>query len=629
MVALLGALLLVAWLALQRGGGPAAPTAEPRAPVAETPVETTPSEAQRPTHETALVPPPAREVVAAQPAPAGMEPTRLTVLVVDASAAPVAGADVELWRAANPNPLAQRPAERLLAQQCAADGSCEFTIEPGAWRLRASHALRGCSEDVGTDWGAIRTQGHQVIRLRALGRVRGIVRDQQGNLLTGARVTMLPGRYGIDHPEQIETDATGRFDLEVPAEYPLELHAWHPLGATARQAVHVASGGIVEVMLLLRAQWTLTGTLEDAAGRAVAGATLLLERDDEEVRRMTTGEDGCFTAGLRSPGEHTLLVRDQGCDVLRQRVWVPPGSPVVELRLRLPLTPGIEGVVLAADGKPVAATVITAARLHGNEDARRERPRITTTDAHGAFCLRHLDAEATYELLIRTQRGDAVRAPIRAGTTGLVVQLDAEEQQGVDVLLELQPEELRPGFNREVELSRRRPDGTWEPFRGASTGNARAGEPIPLHGLIPGETYVARVRAYGFRHAMSQPFVAARGLAIPLPIPRQATLVVDLRDAAGNPIVDAPLEQRPGEEPRAFAARVTESKAQRHVLRFVRIDTPVEDGAREHYTSMLQRPIPLPPGRYRIEVTTPVGRVQSTEITLTSGQRATQTILLR
>jgi len=124
----------------------------------------------------------------------------------------------------------------------------------------------------------------------------------------------------------------------------------------------VACCVLVVYMMLpgaLEAQQTgsITGTVVDPSGGAIAKATVLFHRDSGDVSRQATSDrEGRFTVGGLPLGGYTVDVSAQGfTNVTRKDVVVSSGQPVT-LSLRLPVGNVTQQVtVSSADSDSVAA----------------------------------------------------------------------------------------------------------------------------------------------------------------------------------------------------------------------------------------------------------------------------------
>jgi hypothetical protein len=234
---------------------------------------------------------------------------------------------------------------------------------------------------VGYQRGYVSTVTHPapiVVKLRRAEAIGGLVRDERGRPIEGARVFPMIRRFAEIWPE-IEaspkggyiiatTDAQGRWrsdalPIGTAPEAPILLRVTHPDHAvavwrtTARQARAFSS---VQVM---RAGGAISGTVLSPFGRPVRGAAVVVAPPpwDTEYLRLTTGADGRFRSGrcLRPEwGTLVLVVQASGLAWAVHEVAVTPEMPpqVIRLSRRRPL----EGRVVDARGRPVAGVVVAS-----------------------------------------------------------------------------------------------------------------------------------------------------------------------------------------------------------------------------------------------------------------------------
>ncbi len=158
------------------------------------------------------------------------------------------------------------------------------------------------------------------------------------------------------------TDATGRAHFELARARGLRVVARTSLGGEAAATVQVAAPTQLEVRITARV--FVSGTVTDTGGRGIADAELLLlpwaTRTGDVAAPLEigrSGADGSFQVGLAIGGRLGARHGNYGPSPMHLVRLGPAGSPPPSLTLALVLEPTgsrIEGVVVDADGKPVA-----------------------------------------------------------------------------------------------------------------------------------------------------------------------------------------------------------------------------------------------------------------------------------
>lgn len=152
--------------------------------------------------------------------------------------------------------------------------------------------------------------------------VAGLVVDDLGTPLAGIEVTLYAALFGA--PMATTTtlgDGTYRFDgvRETPVslwlEDPTGVHAsrWHRAPWADSIAVSVGAGAVVSVPIAtMTRQGSLTGTVTDAVGRPVVGATVATAGVADTVfgPAAATGADGRFHVDGLTPGPLDLVAAD-------------------------------------------------------------------------------------------------------------------------------------------------------------------------------------------------------------------------------------------------------------------------------------------------------------------------------
>lgn len=319
--------------------------------------------------------------------------------VTDARDAPIPGAKVTLERL-DPATIAwwQLSGEALFTADTAADGTYLVgPISPGAFRWRVRAEAPGFARG-GAD---VPSKGARIdLQLERSGTLEIEVRD-----LTGAPVANAVVRAGPDSPfERVTgvTDVAGLVRIEGLPLGGMELTA-ECLGyssAISNDAV-VSADAPVRRTIVLRAAIRIAGkVLDDATGAPIARATVTASSGyggpSALVAATTTDTEGNFS--LEPPGRANtsveVVARKAGLGSsatmvelrasARAGIAAGPGTPTIDVLLRLGKPSAISGVVVDADARPVADAIVVfanAAGLRGFGEA------AARTDGEGRFTL--------------------------------------------------------------------------------------------------------------------------------------------------------------------------------------------------------------------------------------------------
>jgi hypothetical protein len=213
----------------------------------------------------------------------------------------------------------------------------------------------------------------------------GKVSDARGAPVVGAQVTAAP-EVGL--PIEAFSDADGLYRLgPVSGKLELSATAYGHVGARRVIELSPAKGRTAadrrEDIVLDSADGILAGTLDDAGGAAVAGATLEVVGGAGDGRRAVTNPDGTFAIEMLPKGR--LRVRITHPDYPPAELDATASSTGERVRLRLALGGYVEGVLLDdASGTPIPGMTIDARGPRGaSADA--------TTDAKGIWKLGPLE----------------------------------------------------------------------------------------------------------------------------------------------------------------------------------------------------------------------------------------------
>lgn len=260
--------------------------------------------------------------------------SRIGGTVRDEAGAPVSGAEIR----------AVVRGGRPYAARSESDGTFLLDVPPGRVLLGASHpdfapVLLGVLEARRGGWSlldAVLAPGVAVT---------GTVGNADGPL-PGARVRLQrlgPGADAGFHYPAAHADAGGRFAFPHVAsgEHVLAADAEGLAGRTLRLAVDAAGPALV-VDVRLGAGVVLEGRVADAAGRPVAGVSILARDPRAGEIRARTGEDGAFRLEGLSGLEIALSVEGEGFAPAMLGAVDPKARPV---EIELDRLGGLEGIV--------------------------------------------------------------------------------------------------------------------------------------------------------------------------------------------------------------------------------------------------------------------------------------------
>ncbi|ATB32708.1 carboxypeptidase-like regulatory domain-containing protein [Melittangium boletus] len=204
--------------------------------------------------------------------------------------------------------------------------------------------------------------------------VAGWVRDEQGQPVANAVVSLHSGRGCVSKHFQVNADARGQYHLGPLPSRKYSFRVSSPEGRLAHSSSRELSEGRNTVDFTLQRRLLAEGTLVDERGLPVAGESVsLFETSNEQwITTETSGPDGRFSLDAsrrlepcidptvcvpqeeRPPGSYLLVVGSGWSEGHRERdhseqVRVPSS----ELRLRVARPPTVEGEVVDETGQPV------------------------------------------------------------------------------------------------------------------------------------------------------------------------------------------------------------------------------------------------------------------------------------
>lgn len=266
----------------------------------------------------------------------------------------------------------QRGSEDLFDQRAVTgdDGTLLVTdLEPGPWGVDVD---RGGSQRVFIGPGV---RSMVTVTIPAGVAVRGVVVDQDQQPVAGARI-WLSDRWSWRNGQVVtHSDERGQFHLR-------SVEANHYIGARARgrtpSALTMVSGEAgeeLDVRLVVVGHGaTVEGTVRDRQGKVIAGALVLVGRDDQEHRSLSadgivtpdwapflcrTDAEGRYRADDVGLGPLPVQARAAGFGPARQTIeTVADGMHRVDLTLEQAGT--IAGKFVDANGKPLSGVAVLA-----------------------------------------------------------------------------------------------------------------------------------------------------------------------------------------------------------------------------------------------------------------------------
>ena len=324
------------------------------------------------------------------------------------------------------------------------DGSFEARpIGDGAWDVKVACPgfVRGEAPNV-----KVPQQGDVVIDLAAALEISGRVTFEDGRPVEGMSVSAVAesapsarqfmsfgGDDGDDESQQATTDREGRFRLRglKPGNYRVRAEPPWMSKVNARAATSdPVAAGAADVKVTVRAGGVIAGHVLDEARKPVAAAWVTCNPaepgDDPSFHGAATDAKGAFEINGLNDGKYTLYVQSQsGGKQPTQKADVMTGTKDVEIVMTAGLA--IEGVVVKADGKPVAGVYVQAERITSDDEDESSisfGSQMSATGADGKFRVAGL-APGHYKLELNDWSGtsQALRltgaSDIAAGATGL------------------------------------------------------------------------------------------------------------------------------------------------------------------------------------------------------------------
>jgi carboxypeptidase family protein len=326
--------------------------------------------------------------------------------VRDRAGAPVAGASVSIY-----------PMRRMLREihQAVSEADGNFVlagVEPGSYRMNAGAAgYAGMERSV--DGGADKVD----LVLSPAGGIAGVVVDDAGRPIETFRVSARPARTEAMPPgptvtlprTRMVTSPDGRFLLEDVGEgnYVVDAAAAGRSRSSVSD-VKVTAGITTEVgAIRLSPGGTIRGTVSDAAGAPVAGATINVRGAGRDYMgpgiepQGVSDPAGAFEVTGLAPGPVEVWASHPNYAGERvSGIEIDPAKGVAEARIVLRQGGRIEGWVRRRDGSPIGGAYVSLATQASGPTSG---PGRLVTSSAGGFLAEHVPAgRVTVTLMIRS-----------------------------------------------------------------------------------------------------------------------------------------------------------------------------------------------------------------------------------
>jgi len=202
--------------------------------------------------------------------------------------------------------------------------------------------------------------------------IAGKVTDQHGTPVIGAQITATPisaggagGHDATGAPLDVFTDEAGEYKLG-PVTGTVELHATAYGHGEVKRTIELlpvrgaTPGEQREDLLLVVADASVAGILEDATGAPVGGAHLDVVGGVSDGRHAIVAADGTFSIDLLPAGRLRLHIEHPAYPPDDVEV-IAAADNQARVRLRLALGGGVEGALLdASSGAPIPSVTLAA-----------------------------------------------------------------------------------------------------------------------------------------------------------------------------------------------------------------------------------------------------------------------------
>ncbi len=419
--------------------------------------------------------------------------------------------------------------------------------------------------------------------------VRGKALATSGQPVAGVKVTLTSQMP--DGPKETwatTSGADGTFSLKVPGNKSLGLAVEAPPGGKlapssvfGAQSLMVSPGQVREVSVFLApATAKLAGTVSDADGRPLAGATVTVwpsQMGWSCSRSVTTDKAGRYEMSGLAPGGYVFrsVEPPPGTCFIRLSTWKPGGVKATVLghtqtsveNFTLPRGARLTGRVLDEAGKPLAGAQVSCRLDAATEVGKRSVYQMSgqwysgeaTSDATGTYSLGGLTQE-TYAVEVKSPEGkDLAPTALRgvsAPAEGDVKLQDVTLYKGGTVVDKVLGADGKPVEGAEVSFSvgagfGRHGFGT----RVAAKSDAKG--LVQFKGLASGQYAMTVVPPEGAASCQKQfdDVRALSGLALQqvLKLPEGAKVTGTVTDPAGKPVAGATVMANYGYGSRAKA----------------------------------------------------------------------------
>jgi hypothetical protein len=293
--------------------------------------------------------------------------------------------------------------------------------------VTASAAGIGCASTTMTQ--AEHAGRDVVMRLISYARVRVQVLDATGagiedclvelgvaGVSAGARgfpIAPPPSKTGSRGWCQLEVDGYGIYSLRVRESSGRQIEA---------QLIQVRPGKTTSATVYVDANLAVRGRVVDEAGRAMAGARVVvgmsgLEVGGVERAEASSDESGVFSVSVRRPGKYFVSVRGRGYELPRPVACeVALAGPAPELLVTVRQSSAVHGQVLDGSGKPVPMLPVRA-ELVINETALDDGSELMSYDVRDMATALEATTDAAGQFVLR--RGVGSAAPWRVVAEGV------------------------------------------------------------------------------------------------------------------------------------------------------------------------------------------------------------------
>jgi protocatechuate 3,4-dioxygenase beta subunit len=334
---------------------------------------------------------------------------------------PISGAVVRLTAASDP--MQGMMARDGDAAQATTDLDGRFRLEgvvPGRQHLSAvAEGLSTTSPiDLAVDAG---DSGEEVIlSLAATVAVRGIVVDEAGKPVVGARVGMLAAAEGRREADRRDARSQGDgsfvIDRIVPGDHVVFVEPYDLVDDARDRRLTVPATGVADLELVVARGSSVSGVVT-RAGRPVPGADVSLRGRGSGFAR--TEPDGRFLLRGVRPGEYSLYAESaaEGAFTNGPTISVSAGADLTGIAIELDLAGAITGVVVDQDNAPVSGAHVSFELVGG-----RDYGRATTAD-DGSFTVRGLSGGGDYAVTITAALRSSLRFAPATGDAFPLVQI--------------------------------------------------------------------------------------------------------------------------------------------------------------------------------------------------------------